>query len=78
MSDTKNEAPQKLAVRDFRDAGTKRRFKQGEPVDATPGELANYEAAGLVADPDSLPGEIAQAEASAESDPPATAPKRTR
>jgi hypothetical protein len=36
------------ATRDFKDAGTEKAFEQGKPVEATPGEIANYEAAGLV------------------------------
>lgn len=37
------------ATRDFTDAGTTRRFAFGEEVkEAKPGELANYEAAGLI------------------------------
>lgn len=36
------------ATRDFNDAGTTRRFAAGEEIkEAKPGELANYEAAGL-------------------------------
>lgn len=38
------------ATRDFNDAGTEKAFKQGEPVEASEGEIANYAAAGLVAD----------------------------
>jgi hypothetical protein len=36
------------ATRDFKDFGTSKAFEQGKPVEAAPGELANYEAAGLV------------------------------
>lgn len=38
------------ATRDFRDAGTEKSFEGGKVVEATPGELANYEAAGLVSE----------------------------
>ena len=38
------------ATRDFTDAGTGKTFAKGKPVDGTPGEIANYEAAGLVTD----------------------------
>ncbi|EZP57258.1 hypothetical protein [Sphingomonas sp. RIT328] len=37
-----------LATRFFKDAGTGKSFKAGEPVDVDDGTLANYEAAGLV------------------------------
>lgn len=35
-------------VRNFKDDGTKKRFKEGEPVTLTEGQFINYEAAGLV------------------------------
>lgn len=35
------------AQRDFADAGTTRRFERGTTIDAEPGEIANYVAAGL-------------------------------
>lgn len=45
MSDTDTKT--KIAARTFKDAGTLQRFERGKPVEATPGQLANYEAAGL-------------------------------
>ncbi len=42
----KNEKPH-YATRDFTDAGTTKRFEFGATIDAGPGELANYLAAGL-------------------------------
>lgn len=68
MSDT-NAPITKIAARTFNDAGTLRRFERGKPVDATPGELANYEAAGLLLDPNDADGmlaEIAAVEGAAE------------
>ena len=46
----KTDAKPFYATRDFRDAGTGRRFEGGKPIDAEPGEIANYEAAGLASD----------------------------
>ncbi|KTF70696.1 hypothetical protein ACNFJ7_02220 [Sphingomonas sp. HT-1] len=47
MSDKKG-----IALKAFRDAGTKKRFAAGKTYDFTEGEFANYEAAGLIASPD--------------------------
>ena len=38
------------ATRDFTDAGTEKAFTANEPIDATPGEIANYVAASLATD----------------------------
>lgn len=53
------------ATRDFTDSGTGKSFKAGEPINATKGELANYQAAGLAGD------KPAQASAQADADQPA-------
>ena len=47
MTETKTVSAKVL--RDFNDAGTERPFSQGATIEITPGEFANYEAAGLVA-----------------------------
>lgn len=41
-----------IVVRDFRDSGTKQRFEAGAEHDFTPGEHANYLAAGLIRRPE--------------------------
>ncbi len=53
------------ATRDFADAGTTKRFERGAKIDAEPGEIANYVAAGLAAI------EKAKADASEPATPPA-------
>ena len=52
MSNTKATAKPTKAARDFVEAGTGKRFAQGDDVEATGGELANYRAAGLIAGDD--------------------------
>lgn len=47
MSDKKG-----IALKAFRDAGTKKRFAAGKEFSFTEGEFANYEAAGLIVAPD--------------------------
>lgn len=37
-----------IATRDFKDEGTGKVFAKGKPVEAEPGELENYRAAGLL------------------------------
>lgn len=53
-ADTTTSAPKdgakRYALQDITDAGTGRSFKKGDVVDVEPGELANYEAAGIVGD----------------------------
>ncbi|MBD8677927.1 hypothetical protein [Sphingomonas sp. CFBP 13720] len=44
----KTNTPPMYATRDFNDSGTGKSFVKGKPVAATDGELANYEAGGLV------------------------------
>jgi hypothetical protein len=53
------------ATRDFNDAGTAKRFARGAKIDAEPGEIANYVAAGLAAT------EKSKADASEPATPPA-------
>jgi hypothetical protein len=43
---TKTEQPH-YATRDFTDAGTTKHFERGAKIDAEPGEIGNYAAAGL-------------------------------
>jgi hypothetical protein len=43
---TKTEKPH-YATRDFSDGGTNRQFQRGAVIEADPGEIANYAAAGL-------------------------------
>ena len=43
----KNDTRPHYATRDFTDAGTTRRFERGAVIEAEPGELANYLAAGI-------------------------------
>jgi hypothetical protein len=38
------------ATRNFKDTGTGRSFEGGKPIEADPGEIGNYEAAGLASD----------------------------
>lgn len=41
----------RYATRDFKDAGTGKRFERGKPIEGvSKGDLANYEAAGLAGD----------------------------
>ena len=47
MSDTENTVRGK-ATRDFSDAGTERNFEKGVDYDFTPGEIRNFQIAGLV------------------------------
>lgn len=64
-----------LAIRDFKDAGTERSFKAGEPVtDVEDGELENYRAAGLVTDSTTDAGETSASVAPATK--PARAPRK--
>lgn len=50
MSDAKNASKPAIAARDFKDEGTGKLFTGGAPIDASDGAIANYRAAGLVAD----------------------------
>ncbi len=45
----KNDKPH-YATRDFTDAGTTKRFERGAVIDAEPGEIENYVAAGIASD----------------------------
>lgn len=47
MSETQNTVRGK-ATRDFSDAGTERNFEKGVDYDFTPGEIRNFQIAGLV------------------------------
>ncbi len=47
MTDTIKGTP----TRDFKDSGTEKRFNKGQEYDFTPGEHANYLAAGLIEAP---------------------------
>lgn len=55
MSDTETQTKSAKVLRDFKDAGTQRSFVKDETVSITEGEYANYEAAGLVGEPDTTP-----------------------
>lgn len=46
MSDRKG-----ITLKAFRDAGTKKRFAAGQEYSFSPGEFANFEAAGLISAP---------------------------
>ncbi|WP_294353321.1 hypothetical protein [uncultured Sphingomonas sp.] len=39
-----------FATRDFKDAGTSKAYKLGDEINAEPGVIDNYAAAGLVSD----------------------------
>ena len=58
----KNDKPH-YATRDFTDAGTTKRFERGAVIDAEPGEIGNYVAAGLASH--EKPKAPAEAEAAA-------------
>ena len=50
MSTSTAATPTRYATRDFKDEGTGKSFKAGKPIEAEPGVIANYEAAGLAGD----------------------------
>lgn len=71
MSETETKTARVRAVRDFSDAGTERNFTKGESYELPEGEVANYQAAGLIETDDT-----AAPAADSASDAPTTRQKR--